>query len=474
VSIATRTPTDPRRVDGSTGPAAAPDWFAAARDRLRADLDAIPAGAPVRLAKRTSNLFRPRQPVGRGLGVGGFDRVLSVDPQRRTADVGGMTTYADLVDATLPHGLMPLVVPQLRTITLGGAVTGLGIESTSFRNGLPHESVLEAEVLTGAGEIVIADPAGEHAELFRALPNSYGTLGYALRLRIELEQVRPYVRLTHLRFADADSCMAALDELSATRRHGGDNVDFLDGVAFGPDELYLTIGAFADTASSTSDYTGRQIYYRSIRERRADVLRVHDYLWRWDTDWFWCSRAFGAQHPVLRPLWPRRWRRSDVYWKLAGLDERFGASRTLDRLRGRPGVEKVIQDVEIPIEHAAGFLRDLDRITGLRPVWLCPVRQRDGSPRWPLYPLEPNRRYVNVGFWGGVRLGPGEVAGSRNRQVEAAVDRFHGAKSLYSTVFYERTDFERRYGGPAYAAAKARYDPDSRLHDLYAKAVQGC
>ena len=52
-----------------------------------------------------------------------------------------MTTYEDLVDATLAHGLMPLVVPQLKTITLGGAVAGLGIESTSFRHGLPHESV---------------------------------------------------------------------------------------------------------------------------------------------------------------------------------------------------------------------------------------------------------------------------------------------------------------------------------------------
>ena len=42
---------------------------------------------------------------------------------------------------------MPLVVPQLKTITLGGAVTGLGIESTSFRHGLPHESVREMDVL---------------------------------------------------------------------------------------------------------------------------------------------------------------------------------------------------------------------------------------------------------------------------------------------------------------------------------------
>ncbi len=48
---------------------------------------------------------------------------------------------------------MPFVVPQLKTITLGGAVTGLGIESSSFRSGLPHESVLEMEVLVGDGRI---------------------------------------------------------------------------------------------------------------------------------------------------------------------------------------------------------------------------------------------------------------------------------------------------------------------------------
>ena len=106
--------------------------------------------APVRLAKRTSNLFRPRDAVATpGLDVSGLGGVISVDQVARTADVQGMCTYEDLVDATLPLGLIPLVVPQLRTITLGGAVTGLGIESTSFRNGLPHESVLEMDIFTG-------------------------------------------------------------------------------------------------------------------------------------------------------------------------------------------------------------------------------------------------------------------------------------------------------------------------------------
>src|SRR6476469_5528253 len=89
---------------------------------------AIPAGQQVRLAKRTSNLFRPRTADAvAGLDVSGLTGVISIDPVARTADGQGMCTYETLVAATLRHGLMPLVVPQLKTITLGGAVTGLGI-----------------------------------------------------------------------------------------------------------------------------------------------------------------------------------------------------------------------------------------------------------------------------------------------------------------------------------------------------------
>src|SRR5580693_2875285 len=127
-----------------------PPAHRAAVARLQHDYAAIPPGSPVRLAKRTSNLFRfPDANAQAGLDVSAFGHVVSVDPTTRTAVVGGMTTYEDLADATLAYGLMPLVVPQLKTITLGGAVTGLGIESTSLRSGLPHESVTEMEILTG-------------------------------------------------------------------------------------------------------------------------------------------------------------------------------------------------------------------------------------------------------------------------------------------------------------------------------------
>ncbi|MFC9977580.1 FAD-binding oxidoreductase [Spirillospora sp. NPDC127200] len=440
-------------------------------EALRRSYAAIPEGTPIRLAKKTSNLFRWRDPSqAPGLDVSGFDRVLGVDPETRTAQVQGMTTYEDLVAATLPHGLMPTVVPQLKTITLGGAVTGLGIESSSFHLGLPHESVLEMEVLTGDGQVVTATRDNEHSDLFFGFPNSYGTLGYTLRLKIQLVPVKPYVKVRHLRFDDAVAAANALAELSESRTHDGERIDFLDGTVFGPKEQYLTLGTFTDTAPYTSDYTGQKIYYRSIQQRSVDFLTAHDYIWRWDTDWFWCSGAFGVQNPTVRRLWPDKAKRSDVYRKMVAYDRRFQILARIERWRGLRPREDVIQDIEVPVERLPEFLEFFHDKIGMTPVWLCPLRAREA---WPLYPLEPGRTYVNVGFWGTVRLPPGQIPEYHNRLIEREVAALDGHKSLYSTAFYSRDEFWRYYDGDVYRRLKNAYDPAERLLDLYDKCVRG-
>ena len=164
--------------------------------RLAASYARHPADAPVRLAKKTSNLFRARARTDApGLDVALLDRVLAVDAERaHRRRPGHVHLRAPRRGHAAARPRARWSCPQLKTITLGGAVTGLGIESTSFRSGLPHESVLEMDILTGAGEIVTARPEGEHADLFHGFPNSYGTLGYATRLRIELEPVEPVRR----------------------------------------------------------------------------------------------------------------------------------------------------------------------------------------------------------------------------------------------------------------------------------------
>ncbi|HWJ65863.1 MAG TPA: FAD-binding oxidoreductase [Nocardioides sp.] len=444
-------------------------------ERLALSWAAIPAGDTVRLAKRTTNLFRARAATtAPGLDVSGLDGVIEVvpdGPDGPVAEVQGMCTYEALVDATLPHGLVPYVVPQLRTITLGGAVTGLGIESSSFRLGLPHESVLEMDVLTGAGEVVTTRPGDL---LFDAFPNSYGSLGYATRLRIRLEPVPSYVALRHLRFDDADLMAKTLAEIAATQEHDGEPVHGLDGVSFAPGEHVLTLARWTDEPGPTSDYAGQQVYYRSLQRCDRDRLTAHDYLWRWDTDWFWCSGAFGAQNPAIRRLWPRRLRRSDVYMRLLQLDRRFGIADRLDRRAGRPQRERVVQDVEVPIERLAEFLAWFDEVIGMRPVWLCPLVSTGSSTgeRWPLYPLEPGRLYVNVGFWGTVHVGPEAADAPRNRAIEAKVTELGGHKSLYSEAFYDRETFAALYDTTHLAAVKRQFDPDDRLTTLYDKAVK--
>lgn len=437
--------------------------------RLTESYDALPAGSPVRLAKRTSNLFRGRAELGPGLDVTGLDGVIEVDGD--VAEVQGMCTYEHLVEVTLATGRIPLVVPQLRTITLGGAVTGLGIESTSFRSGLPHESVLEMDVLTGSGEVVTTTPGDA---LFDAFPNSYGSLGYATRLRIELEPVPPFVALRHVRFDDASALADAVSRIVEEGAWAGERVDGLDGVAFAPGELYLTLARWTDEPGPTSDYTRQQVFYRSLQQRASDRLTILDYLWRWDTDWFWCSRAFGAQHPLVRRVWPRRLRRSDVYWRLVALDRRFGIGDRLDRRAGRPQGERVVQDVEVPVDRLAEFLGWFDAEVGMRPVWLCPLRlRRGGSERpWPGYPLSAGRTYVNVGFWGVVNVGPEAPTSPRNRAIEAEVSALGGHKSLYSEAFYDREEFDRLYGGAHLASVKAQHDPQDRLTSLFDKVVQ--
>jgi FAD/FMN-containing dehydrogenase len=452
-----------------------PDRHRTGVERLMESYAAIPAGEPVRLTKATSNLFRPRADRRvPGLDVSGLGGVIEVDVAARTADVQGMCTYEDLVDATLPHGLAPLVVPQLRTITLGGAVTGLGIEATSFRNGLPHESVLEMDVLTGSGDLLTTKPGDA---FFDAFPNSYGSLGYATRLRIELEPVRRHVALRHQRFGDASSLAASVIEIVTDRVHEGVAVDALDGVAFAPDELYLTLATWTDDPGPTSDYTGQDIYFRSLQRRSTDRLTMGDYLWRWDTDWFWCSGAFGLHDPRMRRLWPRRWRRSDVYHRLVGLDRRLGYTARRDR---RAGVrrERVVQDVEVPVDRLAEFLTWFDDAVGMRPVWLCPLRLRERSGpgsarRWSSYPLEPGTTYVNAGFWGTVVVPPTSREGHLNRAVEQKVTDLGGHKSLYSDAYYDETTFARLYGTAELRRLRAESDPEGRLSSLYEKAVLG-
>ena len=165
----------------------------AARERLEADYRRIPAGAAG--AAGQADLQPVPAPRGASTCPASTSAASTASSrstrEARTADVQGMCTYER------PRRRDPAARADARSSSRScapspsaGRSPGSASSRRRFRNGLPHESVLEMDILTGAGEVVTARPDNEHADLFDAFPNSYGSLGYATRLRIELEPVR--------------------------------------------------------------------------------------------------------------------------------------------------------------------------------------------------------------------------------------------------------------------------------------------
>ncbi len=430
------------------------------KGRLIAELSSIRDG-PVRLGKRTSNLFRRRAPGRATIDVRDFNQVLSIDPDRLVAEVEGMTTYEALVRETLAPGFMPAVVPELKSITVGGSIAGLAIESSSFKHGLVHETVTEMEVLLGDGSTVVCS-ADENADLFYGFPNTYGTLGYVLKATIGIVPVKPYVRLDHERFDDPTRFFRAVEEVCSGA------VDFVDGTIFGEREMVLTTGRFSERAEDLSDYTYLDVYYQSIRRKPTDWLTVADYLWRWDTDWFWCSKHFGLQHRLLRRLLGRRRLKSTTYWAIMNLNRRLGLTRVLEGL-GRTRRESVIQDVEVPLERAEAFLDFFHAEIGIRPIWMCPTRTVNPASEFDFCRLHPDTLWINFGFWDTVETS--QPDGWYNRKIEARVRELGGMKSLYSDSYYSEDEFWSLFDRVKYERLKAKYDPGGALLGLYEKCA---
>ncbi|MBU1178001.1 FAD-binding oxidoreductase [Patescibacteria group bacterium] len=430
----------------------------------------LAGGQAIGLAKSTSNLFRQRQKTKtHKIDVKHFNNVISIDKENMVAKVEGMTTYEALVKETLRQGLLPTVVPELKSITIGGAVSGVGIESSSFKYGLVHETVSEIEVLLGDGRVVVCTPNNEYRDLFYGFPNSYGTLGYILKLKVKLRPAPEYVRLEHRRYDQVEKYFRDLQQFCAAARAGSGGYDFIDGTIFSPGEQYITLGTFVAEVPFISDYTYRNIYFRSLQKKKVDYLTTHDYIWRWDSDWFWCSKHFYMQNSLMRLLFGKFALRSTVYWKISAWSSKLKVLGFIQKTLGHR-TESIIQDVQIPLENCSAFMDFFHQEIGIKPVWVCPVTAYDKKVSYDLYPMDSAKLYVNFGFWDTVKSDQAE--GYYNKMIEARVEELAGKKSLYSTSYYSPEKFWELYNKKAYDVLKAKYDPTKKFRDLYAKCVK--
>lgn len=444
--------------------------YAVKKERLAQELKNKSAeiSSPLALYKQTSNLFRPHREKNTSgkIDVRAFDKLIAIDEVNLTADVEGMITYESLVRETLQKGYLPTVVPELKSITVGGAVSGCGIESSSFQYGLVHESVKEMEVLLSSGEVVTCTPDNEHKDLFFALPNTFGSLGYILRLKIQITPAKKFVKVNYRRFTDPGLYFSELKHLCHNEREKK-HFAFIEGVIFNKQEMFISSGEFVEEAPYTSNYRYQNIYYRSIPTRSEDYLTTEDYIWRWDTDWFWCSKVFGVQNQFLRLLCGQRLLNSVTYGKIMHFFYRHPFLNSL--FAGSQKRESLIHDLLIPVDKAVLFFEFLTREIAIFPIWICPTQACHPESHYTFCPLDGQTLYIDFGFWDS--LSSSHEEGYYTKLIEKKVAEFGGFKSLYSSSYYTEEQFWQIYDRERYFQIKDKYDPNSRLRTFYEKSL---
>lgn len=383
-----------------------------------------------------------------------LDRLLAIDPQARTAVAEPGLTFAALVRETLKHGLMPTVVPELETITVGGAIAGCSLESMSYRYGGFHDACLEYEVLTGTGEVLTLSRESE-PELFEMVHGSYGTLARLTRATFRLIPAKPFVHLTYRTHTTFPAFMADLRE----RCDVGD-FDFVDGIVHAPDKLVLCLGRLVDQAPQVSSYRGTGIFYKSTARRTEDWMTTWDYCFRYDREAHWMTATVP----------PLQWKavRATIGRPFLGSTNLLRWSERLApilRLKRRPDV---VVDVFLPARRFEEFFRWYVADFDFWPLWIVPYRVKS------IYPWISDEHGARMAD---TLLIDAAVYGKRNGHptrdasevLEKKVFELDGIKTLISRNHYDEATFWQIYSKPRYQAAKARLDPHDVFGGLYEK-----
>ena len=439
-----------------------------------AQFAALPAqGQSISLKKNVKHIFKERDKKP-NLDLRHFNQVIAIDTDACVATVEGMTSFYDLVAAVLPYGLMPQAVPELRSITVGGAIAGLGGQSSSYKFGLVHEMITDFDLLTGEGKVIHCSPQS-NSDIFTMLPNSYGSLGYVLKCSIRLNRVSPYVKLRYLRFSIADAFFAAMAEEIQLAK-----ADFIEGVSFSPTEYILLLGNFSDKLprSEKSFVPLRDPFFKSILDPAVDTkyLTIKDYIWRWDPDAFWATdqkNVIGSilLNPLFRKTVGPAILRSDRLVKIGQFRNRLRKKSIAKYLfLEEKRKEALIQDAAIPFEAAAEFDAWLAKELNIFPLWYCPVKTIMPVGTYPLY--EPQSEFVlDFGFYISMELEDHMEPIHYNLQIEKKLVEIGGFKCLYSDTFFSQDQFWSMYDKEKYEQVKSKYDPNNTYLNLYEKVI---
>jgi len=425
------------------------------------------AGIPYRIHHGSTNSTRPRPHNSPVLDISALRNVISIDRDKRIALVEPNVPMDRLVEATLPHGLVPPVVMEFPGITAGGGFAGTAGESSSFREGFFDETVLGAEMLLADGEVIQTsrdDP--KTGDLFRGAAGAVGTLGVTTLLKLRLMEAKKFVHVRYHRTHSIEESVSLIREQMRQPEN-----DYIDGIQFSPTHGAIITGTLTNeppspcsaplqTFSAPSDpwfYLHASHLTSKLSSPSLPVsntVPLAEYLFRYDRGGFWVGRA-AFQYFRFVPF---------TRWTRQFLDD-FLHTRMLYRALHASGESArfIVQDVAMPFETTPQFVEYTGRELGIWPLWLCPLK-RPTLPTFHPFTTVPKGvevqepgHMLNVGVWGWGPAEPREFV-RVNRELEAKVRELGGMKWLYAHTYYDEDEFWKMYGGREwYDALRKKY-----------------
>lgn len=422
------------------------------------------------------NVKRGKQNESVKINVGNLTQIISIDRNEKTCTVESGITFQNLVAEILPLGFAPYVVPELKGITAGGAVSGCSIESMSYRYGGFHDSCLEYEIIDATGKIHTISREND-PELFEMIHGSYGTLGFLSKIKCKLYPAKPFVKMTYEKFDNFDDFYRSLMDHCARADY-----TFIDAIIHDPKKLVICLGEYADTAPYESNYEKEKIFYKSTAELNEDYIRTKQYFFRYDTECHWLSRAipilewktarkflgkfFLGSENMIR--WSRRF--TDISLPVqAGKLPPVRAAEKFLHYKNRP---RVIVDVLIPNKNFPEFWKWYEKDFDFFPLWIVPYKMPRGAYPWvnPEHVAKTGEDfYIDAAVYGKKNT---ILEIDYSQLIEDETFKLGGIKTLISKNNYTPERFAEIYNLELYNRVKQKTDPDNLFGTVFEKLVK--
>lgn len=414
------------------------------------------------------------------LSLSKLNRIVKIDNETLWAEP--YVTQEELAKAALPLGKIPPVIAEFKKISVGGAIMGSSLESSSHRYGQFNDPCLEYELLLGDGSIVNAS-AKERSDLFYAVSGSFGSLALLTKAKIPLIPVKPYVDVQVLRYKNLDDYFKALKKLC----HEASRPDYIEGLIYAQDDLRIITGRFSDIVKGSfysQSSSASEWFHQFVYKNDHFTMTTHDYLFRYDRGAFWMGTyALWASllgrflfentslNPLIKPFlaYPdgkyNRLKFPPYLFRLAGgwmMDSYDLYKRLHAKKEGWFKKHFVIQDFYIPEENVEKMVEYTLEKNRIYPLWICPCKGTATSQI--LSPHQGEKLFFDVGIYGWpLETMKGDEAAA---DLERKTYELCGRKMFYSYNFLSKDELIRLYPFEQFDSIRSSYKGEVFPHFL--------